>query len=56
MPLKSNTTDNERAKMTAGKGTIQDYNSVASDDKIIADHQCHDISPTYFAIVLRTEY
>ena len=31
--VKSNLTDNDSAKMTTGKGTIQGYNGVATVDK-----------------------
>ena len=40
--VKSNITDNESAKMTTSKGTIQGYNGVASVDKkhqVIVDAQ-----------------
>ena len=40
--VKSNITDNESAKMTTGKGTIQGYNGVATVDKkyqIVIDAQ-----------------
>jgi len=33
--VKSNITDNESAKMTTSKGTIQGYNGIASVDKKI---------------------
>ncbi|MFC7088082.1 transposase, partial [Halomonas salifodinae] len=61
--VKSNLTDNESAKMTTGKGTIQGYNGVAAVDKkhqIIIDAQAfgegqehHTLRPVLDSIVQR---
>jgi uncharacterized coiled-coil DUF342 family protein len=37
--VKSNITDNESAKMTTSKGTIQGYNGVAAVDKKTSSHR-----------------
>src|SRR5690554_2115671 len=61
--VKSNLTDNESAKMTTGKGTIQGYNGVAAVDKkhqIILDAQAfgegqehHTLQPVLEAVEAR---
>lgn len=61
--VKSNLTDNESAKMTTGKGTIQGYNGVAAVDKkhqIIIDAQAfgegqehHTLKPVLESIAQR---
>ncbi|MDR5865163.1 transposase, partial [Halomonas campisalis] len=61
--VKSNLTDNESAKMTTGKGTIQGYNGVATVDKkhqIIIDAQAfgegqehHTLKPVLVSIEQR---
>jgi hypothetical protein len=51
--VKSNITDNESAKMTTSKGTIQGYNGIATVDKkhqIIVDAQAFGEGPEYHTL------